>query len=235
MLFSVQPKVAYRQTYRRKDPQPPFQMSCVQANLTCLSSDPEKCVNFCVNLTLFCSCATINLNDIISYSSPLLQRSFLGRIIQLEPFPGQIQYQPLKTFSWTSMYAHGTEKSPDRKLAPWVDEIWGVFSSDAKGSSSGSPTLFVLLSSGCLPLFLWWNNSRLSVWGEPRYSQRPVCPRSRLTLSYTVTHTLSYTSHSAMQLLYTQSYIRSFLARHNLSFSFYAVERHWQFPASNVS
>ena len=98
MLFSVQPKVAYRQTYRRKDPQPPFQMLCVQANLTCLSSDPEKCVNFCVNLTLFCSCATINLNDIISYSSPLLQRSFLGRIIQLEPFPGQTLTSPWKLF-----------------------------------------------------------------------------------------------------------------------------------------
>ena len=178
-------------------------MLCVQANLTCLSSDPEKCVNFCVNLTLFCSCATINLNDIISYSSPPASAELLGQNIIAWTFSRASPYQPLKTFSCTSMYAHGTEKSPDQKLAPWVDEIWGVFSSDAKGSSSGSPTLFVLLSSGCFPLFLWWNNSRLSVWGEPRYSQRPVCPRSRLTLSYTVTHTVLYFSQCNAVALHT--------------------------------
>ena len=51
----------------------------------------------CVNLTLFCSCATISLNDIISYSSSLLQRSFLRRMLQLEPFQGN-PCQPREAF-----------------------------------------------------------------------------------------------------------------------------------------
>ena len=50
------------------------------------------------------------------------------------------------------------------------------------------PSLFWLLVS-----FLWWNNSRLSVWGQPRYSQRPVCPRTAVLHCHTLSHTLSCT------------------------------------------
>ena len=64
------------------------------------------------------------------------------------------------------------------------------------------PSLFWLLVS-----FLWWNNSRLSVWGQPRYSQRPVCPRTAVLHCHTLSHTPSYTSHNTMQLLCSQSFL----------------------------
>ena len=59
------------------------------------------------------------------------------------------------------------------------------------------PSLFWLLVS-----FLWWNNSRLSVWGQPRYSQRPVCPRTAVLHCHTLSHTLSCTLSLNIVLLY---------------------------------
>ena len=59
------------------------------------------------------------------------------------------------------------------------------------------PSLFWLLVS-----FLWWNNSRLSVWGQPRYSQRPVCPRTAVLHCHTLSHTLSCTLSLNIVFLY---------------------------------
>ena len=143
-----------------------------------------------------------------------VQLDWMGPPPPSPPFgqAGRICFLRIPSAAFRCMHnAHGTAGA-DMYNSPWLRMKY-------EGSVFKRQFLFWMvgpvcpsLSSGCaVVVFLWWNNSRLSVSGQPRYSQRPVCPRTAVLHC----HTLSHTNHCLLILFitihcscyrYTQSY-----------------------------
>ena len=117
------------------------------------------------------------------------------------------------------------------------EKLWEFLLFGAKGSSSGwSVGLFVLLSSGC------WSRSFDGIIRDclcEASRDIPNVPSVPEPPSYIVIHChtpttvfLYFSSQYTAVAIDTHNLTQSVFScsRHTLSFPFYAVERHWQFP-----